>query len=244
VIYTRRADDGLGRLDLANKRELDWIPVKVTAWPTFDKRGEKLWALAIGDNRLVVHSGPDLAGIGAWQNQPTEKIDPDRSSLSAGQQWVLAGYGDDQTRLFSASQVCLAKQWTSPGGRIRSVALSPMEDLAVSGTEAGTVQIVRVPTAEQVSVLKAHRGPVTSVAFNPNGDRLATASHDRTVRLWQRDGESFRELVTLPADGPVLQVVFHPDGKRLAMVVEGEHAVRIWHLDRLEQELKKLALGW
>lgn len=30
----------------------------------------------------------------------------------------------------------------------------------------------------------AHRDPVSSVAFAPNGQRLATGSYDRTAKLW------------------------------------------------------------
>jgi WD40 repeat protein len=33
--------------------------------------------------------------------------------------------------------------------------------------------------------LKAHADPVTSVAFSPDGYRMATGSQDGTVKVWE-----------------------------------------------------------
>ena len=59
-----------------------------------------------------------------------------------------------------------------------------------------------------------HDDKVTAVSFSPDGQRLATASQDKTARLW--DVSSGKELQRLSHDGFVTAVSFSPDGQRLA----------------------------
>ncbi len=53
------------------------------------------------------------------------------------------------------------------------------------------------------------------MAFSPDGQRLASAGHDRTVKVW--DAGTGQEIRTLTGHaGGVLSVAFSPDGQRLA----------------------------
>ena len=53
------------------------------------------------------------------------------------------------------------------------------------------------------------------MAFSPDGQRLASASHDGTVKVW--DAATGQETLTLKGHtGVVSSVAFSPDGKRLA----------------------------
>jgi len=63
--------------------------------------------------------------------------------------------------------------------------------------------------------LTGHSRYVSSVAWNPDGKRLATASWDKTAGVW--DAKTGRELLTLSGheDG-ISSVAWSPDGKRLA----------------------------
>ena len=74
--------------------------------------------------------------------------------------------------------------------------------------------------------LIGHRHEVTSVAWSPDGTRLASGSRDGTAKVWE--AASGRELLTLRGiAGQVLSVSWSPDGQRLATGNQDGMA-RVW----------------
>jgi WD40 repeat protein len=79
---------------------------------------------------------------------------------------------------------------------------------------------------ETQQTFRGHAGEVTSVSFSPDGKRLASASRDKTVKVWER--QTGQEVLTLQGHTqPVLSVCFSRDGKRIASA-SYDGTVKVW----------------
>jgi WD40 repeat protein len=82
-----------------------------------------------------------------------------------------------------------------------------------------------------------HPGDVRSVAFNPDGKRLASACSDGMVRVW--DAQTGQEIRALRGHTDVVCcVAFSPDGRRLASASD-DKTVKVWDA-RTGQEILTL----
>jgi WD40 repeat protein len=188
----------------------------------------------------------DVGGKGSarWSNRLMGQISGLGGiySVSAGRTRAAAGGRDGRLHLFDAATVEPVWARKAADAPLRSVALSPDEALAAAGSDRGDVRLFRTADGTTASALAPHRDRVTSLSWW--GDRLlATGSRDRTVKLWRCDGGALTELLTLYQPAAVRWLAFHPDGVRLFVLLDGERAVRVWHLDRLRAALADLGLG-
>jgi WD40 repeat protein len=73
--------------------------------------------------------------------------------------------------------------------------------------------------------LSAHRLSIWTVAFSPDGKRLATASSDGVVKIWDVANRSLERQLTY--DTWLRPLDFSPDGSRLAIGL-GNGQIRLW----------------
>jgi WD40 repeat protein len=87
-------------------------------------------------------------------------------------------------------------------------------------------------TAEPRAALTGHTNFIRRVVWNKDGKWLATASEDRSVRLWS--AEEQQEIAMLPHGSVVYGLALSPDEKRLASGC-ADNSIRIWDLATHDQ---------
>jgi dipeptidyl aminopeptidase/acylaminoacyl peptidase len=75
-------------------------------------------------------------------------------------------------------------------------------------------------------VLRGHDRVVRSLAWSPDGRLLATASADRTVRVWDATGAG-KPLVLRGHEAEVRSVAWSADGRTL-VTASGDKTARLW----------------
>jgi len=70
---------------------------------------------------------------------------------------------------------------------------------------------------------------VSGCAFSPDGNRIVSASHDHTLKVW--DAQTGTELHTLTGHtDSVFGCAFSPDGRRIVSA-SGDHTLKVWDAD-------------
>ncbi len=147
---------------------------------------------------------------------------------------ALVGRNDGSIVWYSETGELLRLQRVSASS---ITALASVGDQLIAGTATGDVLILHGERVVQ-TISQAHADTIWALAIGPQG-WFATGSADRQVRIWAAAG---REVFALPQTRPVRRLFWIDEGRTLAIMVEGEQAIRRWHLTELIAEFRKIGI--
>ena len=166
---------------------------------------------------------------------------------------LASGSIDKTVKLWDVSTGENISTLTGHTDMVESIAFSPDGTKLASGSEDKTVKLWDVSTGENINTLgdtdstsaavqmlhifagraskpTRHSSPVTSVAFSPDGTKLAAAlSVSQGVKLWEVD--TGKHINTFSANmGGVMSVAFSPDSMMLASTPGALGRIKLWEI--------------
>lgn len=161
---------------------------------------------------------------------PALAFSPDGRFLASGS----GGYVTEAWDLSDLSSVDEQPKWSfdGDGSWVNALAITPDGNTIASGTNEGIIFLANLQDGRRLERLTGHNHHIYSLAFDPTGKTLVSASEDNTVRMWAcTDNGQWQLSSILQSHMPGSNAIaFSPDGTTLA-VGDTTGIIHLWHGD-------------
>jgi WD40 repeat protein len=224
---TTKADirDYTGHSDIIEA--ISWSPGGQKIASASDDNTVRVWTVQQDDGQDVRYNRHNDQNVNAVAWAPNSQL-------------IASGGRDRTVRLWSPQDGTTAGTFRRHGDEVRAVAWSSDSQRIVSGGDDTRV-LVWNPNVliggnnsdnngdgnQLVLNSFRHDDSVTSVIWSPDGQKVASASLDKTVRIWSLNGDDQAIITYSKHTDAVRSIVWSPDGQKIASASD-DGTVRIW----------------
>ena len=143
---------------------------------------------------MLLHLLRDLGRAGASNARvlATRSSGVYAMAFSDDKKWFASGSKDNTIRIWETATGRELQSTEAQIGFITTLAFSPDSRVLAAGGLSGAIKLYDVFTGRELRRLDGHTESVNSVAFNLLG-QLASASNDKTIKLWDIPAGAARE---------------------------------------------------
>jgi WD40 repeat protein len=198
---------------------------------------------------LAPAAAPTAAGHWAWATVGEQAAFS--AAIAPDGRWAVVGMQDGALRLHALPRgEVLGEAVPAHSGFIKSIAFSPDGHTLATGSDDRTAKLwaihhseanstaSKAPRLELRHTLKAHTDSVHAVSFSPDGQRLATASYDGHIGLF--DVATGQGSTQKAHEAETRSVSFDATGRWLLSSGD-DYKLRLWDTQNLSQPPRELA---
>jgi WD40 repeat protein len=203
-----------------------WTPCGFSAdgaslllWSARETPALRWWAPATGTFGASFEGAEPIGGLQLVQ-----------TGMSEDRAWIYQLGSHDRLTVWNANDGKPVRSLPLPGdsSAVRSAALSRDGRWFGWSRFSGNRFWLANVASGQVRALAGHRNTISNIAFSPDGDELASASADGSVRLWDCNAGSTVAVFSGHPESAD-DVAFSPDGRTLASL-GALQSLKLWYL--------------
>jgi WD40 repeat protein len=198
------------------------------------------FAAGYRDGTVVVRTLSASGTVTATQPYPTQTAAVNAVAYSSDGVSLITGDNSGKATVWNVADGTVKMVLDHHGAAVTSVVCSPRDpQRALTGSTDAYARLWSLATGQVVQefgpvyngtvLIAGHAGTVTSVAFSPDGGAVATASQDKTAKLW--DVATGSQVRTFTGHTAALNAIaFSPNGTQLATGSDDGSAI-VWLKD-------------
>lgn len=144
-----------------------------------------------------------------------------------GGKLVATASADKNVRVWTPSLTWQSRH----AGPVRQAIGTPKGDQVIAAGDDKAIWIWNAADGKEVKTLAGHEGAITGLGITADGQRLVSASADKTVKIWKLDADKPIASHVLP--GPARSLAVSSDGRKLAVALaeEGKYPIRVLDME-------------